>query len=170
MTGVAALTVSAVTANVADVWPCGMVTVAGAFAPAGDELIPIVAPPLNAAKVSEAEQVEPEDGLIEIGLQVNPFKVGVWTIVTVPPVADVAIAAPVESAETPLLSWTGEDVSAVEAARVRVTEATTLFGIARELSPHTRQVAVPALLLQDRVLFADAAPAAKVADVKSVVE
>jgi len=146
------------------------VTVAGAFAPAGDELIPIVAPPLKAGDVSETVQVEPADGLIEIGLQVSPFKLGDWRIVTVPPVADVAIAAPAESADTTLASWTVEDVSVVEAAKVRVSVATTLFGIAEELSPHTMQVAVPTPLLQESVLFAAPVPGAKVADVKSVVE
>lgn len=61
-------------------------------------------------------------------------------------------------------------MSTVEAASVRVTEATSLFGIAKEFSPHTMQVAVPAPLLQESVLFAAADPGAKVAEVKSVVE
>ena len=74
----------------------------GTFAAAGDELSAIVVPPLGACDVSETEQVEPEDGLIEFGLQIRPFKPGVWTIVTVPPVAEVAMATPPVSAEIPL--------------------------------------------------------------------
>jgi len=78
------------------------VTDVGTFAAAGDELSAIVVPPLGACDVSETEQVEPEGGLIEVGLQVRPFKPGVWTIVTVPPVAEVAMATPPVSAEIPL--------------------------------------------------------------------
>lgn len=61
-------------------------------------------------------------------------------------------------------------MSVGEAATVRVTEATTLFGIADEFSPHAMQVAVPTPLLQESVLFAAADPGARVADVKSLVE
>jgi len=61
-------------------------------------------------------------------------------------------------------------VSGVEPAKVRVTEATTLFGIAVELRPHSKHVTAPTPLLQESDLPAAADPAAKVADVKSVVE
>jgi hypothetical protein len=91
-------------------------------------------------------------------------------MVTVPLFTDVGIPFATESVDIPLLSSTDEDVSVVELARVRVTEATILFGIVVVLIPQTRHVAVPTPLLQERDLFAAPAPAAKVADVKSVVE
>jgi hypothetical protein len=90
--------------------------------------------------------------------------------VTVPPVTEVGIPAPVESADRPAVSCTDEEVSGVELAKVRITEATMLSGIAVLLRPHTRHVAVPVPLLQVSDLFAAPAPGAKVADVKSVVE
>lgn len=89
---------------------------------------------------------------------------------TVAPLADVGIAAPVESAEILFESWTAEEVSWVEPAKVSVTEATTLFGIGVESSPQTKHVAVPAPLLQESDLPAPAEPSAKVAAVKSLVE
>ena len=55
-------------------------------------------------------------------------------MVTVPPLTDVGIAAPVESADTPFVNWTDEDVSVVEEAKFSVTEAITLFGIVSEFS------------------------------------
>lgn len=91
-------------------------------------------------------------------------------IVTVPPLVDVANAIPDESADMPLVSCADEDMSVGEAARVNVTEATTLFGFAEEFSPHATQVAVPTPFLQESVLLAAAGPGATVADVKSVVE
>ena len=87
-----------------------------------------------------------------------------------PPLADVDIAAPVESAETPFVSWTEEELSCVVPANVSVTDATTVFGMVVELTPHTKQVAVPRPLLQESDLFAAPAPGTKLADVKSVVE
>jgi hypothetical protein len=104
VTGVGELTVPAVTANVADVWPWGIVTFPGALAPAGDELIPIVAPPLSADDVSDTEQVEPADGDIEVGLHERPFRAGVWDIVTFPPLVVVDIPNPVGSDDIPLAS------------------------------------------------------------------
>jgi hypothetical protein len=162
--------VPAVTENVAEVEPCGIVTVAGTFARAGEALSAIVAPPLSAAEVSATVQVDPAGGVSDVGLHDKPLKTGVWRIVTVPPLAEVDIPAPAESAEKPSVSWTDEDVSAVEFAKVKVTEARTLFGIVIELRPHTKHVAVPEPLLQESDLFASADPAAKLADVKSVVE
>ena len=91
-------------------------------------------------------------------------------MVTVPPLTEVGIAAPVASADTPFVNWTVEEVSVVEEARFRVTEAITLLGIVSELSPHSRQVAVPVPLVQVSDLLAAPAPGAIAADVKSVVE
>jgi len=96
--------VPAVTENVADVEPCGTVTVAGTFAPAGDELSETVAPPLGAAEVSETVQVDPTDGVSEVGLQEKPLKLEVWRMVIVPPFTDVGIGAPLASADMPLVS------------------------------------------------------------------
>ena len=170
MTGVAEPTVPAVTEKVADVWPCATVTEAGTFAPAGDELRLTVAPPLAAAVVSETEQVEPVDGLMFIGLQVRPFKAGVWTMVTVLPLAEVAMADPIVSADIPAVTTTDEEVSVVVDESVKVTAPTTPLGITELFRPHTRQVIVPGLLLQERVLPESAGPAAKVAEEKSDVE
>lgn len=89
---------------------------------------------------------------------------------TVPPLADVGIPAPVESAERLFVSCTDEDVSCVEAAKVNVTEATTEFGSAAVLRPQTRHVTAPVPLVQESDLSATPDPAAKVADVKSVGE
>ena len=89
---------------------------------------------------------------------------------TVPPLADVGIPAPVESAERLFVSCTDEDESCVEPAKVKVTEATTAFGIAAVLRPQTRHVAVPVPLVHESDLPVTPDPAAKVADVKSVGE
>ena len=89
---------------------------------------------------------------------------------TIALLADVDIPEPIESAEKPLKSWTDEEVLCVDPATVRVTEATTLFGIVVVLRPHTKHVAVPDPLLQESVLPAAPEPPVKVADVKSVGE
>lgn len=53
VTGVAVVTVPAdVTEKVADVVPCGTFTLDGTTAPEGDELSPIVTPPVGAAALS----------------------------------------------------------------------------------------------------------------------
>jgi hypothetical protein len=127
VTEVAELTVPAVTVKVAEVWPWGTMTDVGTFAPTGDELSAIVVPPLGADDVSETEQVEPEDGLIEIGLQVRPLNLAVWTIVTVPPAAEVAMTAPSVFAEIPL-SWSDDVVFVVDDESVNVAYPTTPFG------------------------------------------
>ncbi len=160
----------AVTEKVVDVDPCGTVTLAGTVATAGDALIATTAPPLGAAAVRLTVQVEPAEGLTEVGLQERLLRAAVWVMVTVPPDAEVAIAAPFKSAETPLASWTVEELSVVELARSRVTVATTSFEIDEVFSPQTMQVAVPEELVQESVLFTSPAPEAKVVDVKSVVE
>lgn len=126
VTGVELLTLPAVTENVAEVEPCGIVTDDGTIAPAGDELRFTVAPPLRAVEVSVTVQVDAVDGPIDTGLQVNPFKLG-GRIVTVPPVVEVATEAPVGSASIALENWTEEDVFVVEADNVSVRVATTLF-------------------------------------------
>jgi hypothetical protein len=164
------VTVLEVTENVAEVEPSGTVTEAGTFASFGETLSAISAPPLFAGEVRATLQVDPAEGVRDVGLQDTLLKRGVWRIVTVPPLAEVAIPAPAESAEMLFVSWTDEDVSSVESARVKVSEAITLFGIVAELSPHTKHVAVPEPLLQESDLLAAAAAAAKLADLKSVVE
>jgi hypothetical protein len=115
-------------------------------------------------------QVEPADGDRDVGVQARLLRTGVWRIVTVPPLAVVGIAAPVESADTGLLRVTDDEVSDVELARSRVTEATILLGIEEVLSPQTKQVALPDAVVHDSVLFAAPEPAATDAEVKSVVE
>ena len=102
--------------------------------------------------------------------EAGPIWDGVCKIVTVPPLAVVGMAAPVEFADTPLVRVTDEDVSWVESANVSVTDATGSFGIDEVLRPQTRQVAVPVPRVQESVLFATPELAATVADVKSVVE
>ena len=62
-----------------------------------------MAAPLRAEEVSVTVQVDPVDGVINTGLQVNPFKLG-GRIVTVPPVVEVDIAVPVASAIMPFES------------------------------------------------------------------
>jgi hypothetical protein len=167
---VGVLTLPAVTGNVVIVEPCGTVTDEGMFATAGDALRLMDAPPLSAGEVSATVQVDPAAGDSDAGVQARPLKTGVWRIVTVPLLADVGTAAPLESDEIPFESWIVEAESRVEPATVRVTEATTLLGIVMEFRPHTRQVAVPEPLLQVRDLFAAPMPGEKVAELKSAVE
>ncbi|MGD0134657.1 MAG: hypothetical protein ABSE57_21620 [Bryobacteraceae bacterium] len=140
------------------------------FTSAGDALIAIIAPPLSAAEVNVAVQLDPTVGVSEAGLQAKLLNIGTCSMVTVPPLAEVGIAAPVESADTAFVSWTDEAVSVVEAAKFSVTEAITLFGSVSEFSPHRRQVAVPVPFVQVSDLFAAPAPGTMAADVKSVVE
>lgn len=166
----AVLTLPALIEKVVDVDPWGTVTFDGTVATAGDALIATTAPPLGAVAVSVTVHVEPAEGLTEAGLQERLLKAAVWEIVTVPFEAEVAMAAPFESAEIPLASWTDDEVSVVEFASVNVTDATTLSGMDEVFSPQTMQVAVPVEFVQESVLLVSAAPEAKVADVKSVVE
>ena len=98
------LTVPAETENVADVWPCGIATLAGALITAGDELIPTEAPPISAGEVSETVQLEPAAGLIETGLHDRLLRPGICDMETVPPLTLVEIPAPVGSADMPLAS------------------------------------------------------------------
>lgn len=98
------LTVPAVTENVVELEPCGTVTVVGTFAAVGAALIPTEAPPLGAADVSVTVQVDPTDGVNVAGLHERLLRVGVWRIVTVPPLAEVDIPAPEESADIALVS------------------------------------------------------------------
>ena len=145
-------------------------TFAGMVAPAGDELRETETPPLGAAEVSETEQVVPDEGLIVVALQLRPLKLGVWLMVTVPAVTEVAISPPMVSAVIPPINWRLDEVLVVEDERVNVKVPTTPSGITVLFNPQTRQVMVPGTLLQDRVLPVSADPAAKVAEEKSVVE
>ena len=74
MTGVDVLTVPAVAEKVVVVDPCGTVTEAGMFATAGEALSVTVAPPLGAADESATVQVDPADGVSDIGLHEMPLK------------------------------------------------------------------------------------------------
>lgn len=159
----------AVTENFPEVAPAGMATFAGIFATAGEALRPTVAPPVGAAADKVTVQVEPEDGDTVVGLHERLLKAGVCWIVTVPPVAEVASGAPVESADIALTRETCEELSMVEEATVRVTEATTSLPIGDVFRPHTRHVAVPDPLVQERDLFPTPEPATKLAEVKSAV-
>jgi len=92
--------------------------------------------------------------------------------VTVPPLADVAIAPPCASAATLLANWTREEVFVVELDTSSDIVATTPFKIGVQLGPHSTQVVAPGLLLQAIDLFAVMAtgPAVTSADEKSTVE
>ncbi len=170
VTGVGVVTLPAVTGKVVEVAPCGTVTVGEMLTSAGDELRLMVAPPLPGAVVSATEQVDPADGLIEIGLQVKPFKLGVCRMVTVPLLVNVDNGVPVALADVPFMSWTEEEVSWVDEDKVRVTVAMTAFVIVVSFRPHKRHMAVPVAYSQEIDLFATAGPAASATEEKSVVE
>ncbi len=98
------LTVPAVAENVAEVDPCGMLTLAGTVAADGEALIATVAPPLPAGELKLMAQVDAAEVAIDKGAHVRLCKTGVWVIVTVPLLTLVAIGAPVESAVRPFES------------------------------------------------------------------
>ncbi len=77
VTTVDVLTVPAVAENVADVAPCGTVTLVGTVAEAGEAVIAMDAPPVPAAPVSETVQVDVADCAMDSGLQVRLFRTGV---------------------------------------------------------------------------------------------
>jgi hypothetical protein len=81
-----------------------MVTVVGTFAPAGEALKAMAAPPLSAADVSETVHVDPAEGVSDAGLQESPLRAGVWRMVIVPPFTDVGMDAPVASDDIPCVS------------------------------------------------------------------
>jgi hypothetical protein len=85
VTGVGAVTPPAVTGKVVEVEPCGTVTVMDMLTSVGNELRLIVVPPFPAAMVSATVQVDPADGLTDVGLQEKPFKPGVGGVVTTEP-------------------------------------------------------------------------------------
>jgi hypothetical protein len=170
VTGVATLTLPAVTGNVAEVAPWVTVTLPGTFAPAGEELNATVAPPPKAPEVSFTLHVEPADGDTEVGLQETLLKLGVCWIVTVPLLAETGIAAPAASAAEPPASWTVADGSGALLARVRVTVASTAFGIAAVFMPHAMHLELPAVLVQVSDLLAAPGPGLTVTEEKSVVE
>jgi hypothetical protein len=108
------------------------------------------------------------------GAQDTPVRLGGvgCTIVTMPPVAVVEMAAPTVDADKPPLSWILEDVFSVDGDIVNVMVATTPFWIRFELTPHTTQAVVPLRLLQETDLPAAVAalPAAKATEEKSAPE
>lgn len=98
------LTLPAVSENVVEVDPWGTVIFAGRLTSAGDAPSPIVAPPLGAADVRATVHFDPADGETDVGLHERLLKVGTCPIVTVAPLAVVAIPAPLESADIPFVS------------------------------------------------------------------
>ena len=81
MTGVAELTVNAVTVKVADDWPCGTVTVAGTLAAVVFELeIETIAPPLPAAAVRLTVPVAVPPLVMVPELIEKPFRAGGFTV------------------------------------------------------------------------------------------
>ena len=56
--------------------PCGTVTGVVKFTSAGDALIAIAAPPLSAAEVNLAVQIDPTAGVSEAGLHARLLKMG----------------------------------------------------------------------------------------------
>ncbi len=164
-------TVPALTVNVVEVAPWGIVTLDGTLALAGDELRAMVAPPLGAGDDMVTVQVAVASGMSNTELHENPLRSS-GRIVTVPPLVDIGSdAEPVMSEAIAFCeSCIDEDVSLVALDNARDTVATTPVEIGVELSQYSTQVAEPAPFLQVRDLFAAAGPAATVADEKSAVE
>jgi len=169
--GVDAVTVPAVTVNVADVAPCGTVTVAGAEIAVDDELIATDAPPLGAAIVSAIEQDDVAWDATVTGLHEKPFRPCCW-IVTVPPLADAVNALAFASAAVLFPSCTVDDVAFVELDTASATVAIAPFAIVVVFIPDTMHVAEPVPLLQvmDLLSVPSMVVAVTVAPVKSVVE
>lgn len=170
MTVVCVVRLSAVTENVVEAEPWGIVTVDGIVTSAGDELRLMVAPPLPAAAVSATVQVDPVAGLTATGVHEKPLRPGM--IVTTPPLPEIGrVVAPVPAAIS-LVNWTSEDVSVVEVETVREIVATTPLGIVESFRPDTMHREIPALVAHVTDLLAPVAtgPAAIVIDEKSTVE
>lgn len=172
VTDVGAVTVPALSVNVPEVDPCGMVRVDGMPAPAGDEVSVTVSPPLGAAEDNWTVHVAVDGGVIDTELQENPFKPSA-VIVTVPTVADIGnLEPPASDASVVVVSWSDEEVSVVELDTVSDTVATTPLAIVVALGPDRTQITDPGCGLHDRDLFAAVAagPAENVAAEKSAVE
>ncbi len=165
-------TFPAVTENVPELTPAGMVTDPGMFTSAGDCVRVIVAPPLGAFAVKVTVQSDDAGGVIVTGLHEKPFKPGGCKIVTTPPLIEVKREVPVPSAANPTPSCTCEDVLWVEAEIVITTLATTPFCIGVEVEDQTRHVIAPAVVLHETAFPApvDAGPAVTTTEEKSVVE
>ena len=172
MTVVCVMTLPAVAANVVEVEPWGTVTVEGVLTSAGDELRLIVAPPLPGVEVSATVQVDPAAGLTAIGEHEKPFRAGVGTIVTTPPLLEMGrFVAPAPTAMS-LISCICEDVSVVEIETTREMIPTTPFGMVAAFKPETMHLEIPGLVAQVTDLLAPVAtgPAAIVTEEKSTVE
>jgi hypothetical protein len=168
VTAVGVVTDPALTVNIAEVEPCGIVTLDGSLVPAGDELRVMIAPPLGAADDKATMQLAVDGGMRDTELHENPSR-PTGTIVTVPPVVEIGSDDPVASDASLFVSCTDDDVSVVVLDTVSDTVATTPLSIGAS-RPESTQIAEPALLLQDSDLPAAAGPAATVADEKSTVE
>ena len=171
VTDVALVTVVPLIVNVVEVEPAGIVTL-GKLTSAGEALSPIAAPPLGAGPVRATVQVEVAGGVNDKGLQENPFNPG-GVIVTVAPVAATASDEPVASEASPLVSWSAADESVVELETTSASVATVPVARVVAFWPDSTQVNEPAVVeLHWSDLFAavPAAPAANVAELKSVVE
>jgi len=97
VTLVGTATFPAVTENVPDVAPFGIIKDAGITASAGDAVNATVLPPLGAAAVSQTVQLDPAAGDTESGLQENPLSPAGCVMVTVLPSAEIGRKLPVAS-------------------------------------------------------------------------
>jgi hypothetical protein len=173
VTGVGALTTPATTGKVPEPAPCGIVSVDGTLAAAGeDDARPIVTPPLPARPVKVTEQVEPDGAANDIGLHESPLRAGDCTIVNEAPVADAGIEFPSESAASVVTTSTADEVLVVEFASCTDTVATIPSEIGVEFIPQMTHFGTPPVVLQESDLPAAAAagPAATTADEISPAE
>lgn len=164
------VTVPALTVKVPELEPCGIVTLDGKLASAGDELRATVTA-LGASYVNATVQVAVEGGVSDTELQENPLRLR-GIMVTVPPVTDVGSMEPLASDESGLESCKVEDVSVVALDKLNAIVATTPVPIVVAFAPDTIQIIapVPGAQLTDLFAAVAAGPAVTVAEEKSAVE
>ncbi len=159
-----------VAVKVADVLEAAIVTDDGMLITAGDADKAIVAPALGAAGVIATLQVALEDAAREFGVQEKPFKLGCKVTTPFVPLDDKKL--PVPSAATDATSCTWAVASTGAATGVRLSVATTPLEIGEVFIPHSKQVATPGELVQEKDLlgYAPVDPADRLAAAKSCVE
>jgi hypothetical protein len=164
------VTVPALTVNVPEAEPWGMLRLDGKVASAGDELRATLTA-LGALLVNSTVHVAVEGGVSDTELQENPLRPS-GVIVTVPPVTVVASMEPPASAESGLESCKVEDVSVVVLDKANAMVATTPVPIVVAFDPDNTQITEPAPGTQSTDLLAAVAagPAETVAEEKSAVE